>query len=250
MVFNDIHAEQNLIRTLSAMVPLEAGELVFLNGDMVNSASSEYQMCKEVFKLYADYFAHNMPMVFVRGNHEMRESFAQHLLKYILTNSGRFFHCFRYGSVHFTVLDSGNHVMDANDVTSPGLSQFTPYRQEQAAWLAQVIQTPAFKNARYRIVLSHIPLGRSAVGPELDTLWRELLNSGSIDLMICGHTEGYERHDPGDKYNFTTIIGGGPDLEVGGEATAITVRVSAEKLSISIRRSDRSLVEEFAIPVK
>jgi predicted phosphodiesterase len=87
-------------------------------------------------------------------------------------------------------MDSGEDKDDSNKEYG-GLADFARYCKQQQQWLEKEIQSEAFKNAAFRVVLIHIPID---VGPKVELSDRftaavgALFEKGKVDVMICGHT--------------------------------------------------------------
>jgi acid phosphatase type 7 len=94
---------------------------------------------------------------------------------YFPTESGRYYYSFNHGGVHLLLLDSGEHKLDAHPEYSR-LVAFEPYIDEQTKWLERKLRSPAFRAARFRMCLLHIPPvvspGRVHPGP-MDPRQRE-----------------------------------------------------------------------------
>jgi 2',3'-cyclic-nucleotide 2'-phosphodiesterase (5'-nucleotidase family) len=172
----------------------------------------------------------------VRGNHETRGKFARDLKSYLALPGGRFYYAFSHGGVRFVVLDTGEDKEDTHWAYS-GLTSFEAYRQAQAAWLKQEVQTPEFKNARFRILVAHMPFfgnERTRASGAGQASCREnfgpILNEAGIDLHIAGHTHRVDWVAPADGANrFPIVVGGG---SAAGTNTLTRVTVSGDALAI------------------
>ncbi|MFX5956655.1 hypothetical protein ABTF01_19885, partial [Acinetobacter baumannii] len=69
---------------------------------------------------------------------------------------GKYYYAYQWGPVYNIVLDTGEDKPDDAPVYA-GIVDFDSYRREQAAWLEQEMQKPAFKKAPFRVVMMHIP---------------------------------------------------------------------------------------------
>ena len=148
-----------------------------------------------------------LPMVPVRGNHEWRGPVSSEWVRMMgEPESGQPYYAFRYGPDCFVVLDTfedkpdrrpGNSYTDYHDSAS--------YRKQQRVWLEKLVETPLFKDARYRIVLLHC----SAYGPAngFNVQYVRDLTGGLLDrrdpqyrvhLMMGGHLHTYMRGMPGE----------------------------------------------------
>ncbi|MBN1541798.1 metallophosphoesterase family protein, partial [candidate division KSB1 bacterium] len=136
MVFNDVHANSTIMHSLYNQAIEKNTDLVFLNGDLVDSIEDEYNFCRQALNPLAQDFAHRIPLIYVRGNHECRGPHARNFNQYLHSENDNFYYSFSYGAVHFTVLDSGEYLSDSNPTTGDRL-RFEPYRQLQADWLRE-----------------------------------------------------------------------------------------------------------------
>lgn len=245
LVLNDRHEKTKPLRAALRAVNWDAVDLVFLNGDMLNHLEGEEQVYRSLVDPCVESFAKRIPFIYVRGNHEARGYFARNLLRYFPTDTETYFHAFTHGPVRFVVLDSGEDKPDTSKEYS-GLVDFDPYRKNQAQWLAQEIAGRAFKKARFRVVVFHIPPfhGNDWHGErQLRKHWAPLLDKGRVDLLLCGHTHRYARISPEkDQHTYPIVI--------NDDDTAIRLDVSAKEMSGTVTRDDGLLIDRFTLPVK
>jgi acid phosphatase type 7 len=242
VVLNDIHERNAILVSLMKLAESKPYDLVFLNGDILGHIENEPQIIEHVLKPCTDLFASHIPFIYVRGNHETRGRFARRLPEYIGLPDDRYYYAFDHGPVRFVVLDSGEDKFDSSKEYS-GLVDFDRYRDIQQEWLEQEIQSEAFRQAPFRVVLVHMPPEPSEHwhGPmDIYNKWRPVLNQGRIDLMISGHTHRYtvEMPQPGVR-DYPRIIGGGPKA---GEATLIRVNATPDTLDVTMTRDDGQVV--------
>ena len=166
----------------------------------------------------------------------------ENLMDYFPASGGKFYFSYDHGPVHFIVLDSGEDKPDLHPVYA-GIVDFDRYRDEQAKWLKNDVQSPAFQNALYKIVLFHIPpfLNSDWHGPQdVTERWGPILNESDIDLVISGHTHEYAFKKPArDKNAFPIVI---LDQEM-----LLTVDVSTKQLTLKITEANGEVVAPFTI---
>ena len=230
ITLNDRHEKVNVLVNSLKSVKWTNIDLVFLNGDMVNGVKDEIQLYESIIDPCSRFFSTAIPLIYVRGNHDTRGSFARQLLDYFPTDSGRYYYTLNHGSVAFLVLDCGEDKGDENPEYF-GLTDFAPYMRRQAEWLAQVINEPAFQSARFRICFLHIPPYKKPDPKFIRPQWLAdnfipLLNRGKIDLLISAHTHHYAVYPIGfEGMDFPMII--------GSTETVIQCDVSPESVSVS-----------------
>ncbi len=247
IVLNDIHERNAILTSLLKVAMPKDYDLVFLNGDILGHIENQQQVIDHVLRPCAELFAAEMPFVYIRGNHETRGRFARKLPDYIASPGGRYYYAFDHGPVHFIILDGGEDKEDEHWAYS-GLVDFDRYRDAQTQWLRQEIKSDAFTQARYRVVLVHMPPRSSEKwhGPmDMYNKWRPVLNEGRIDLMICGHTHRYAVNAPqAGEYDFPIVIGGGPEA---GKAVVMRVDANQSRLEVTMTRDDGEVVGTYTI---
>jgi len=251
VIFNDLHDKPESITHLWNLVDKERIDLAFFNGDILGHINNEEQITGHLLKTCSEDFATNIPFCFVRGNHETRGRFARNLHRYIANPQGKMYYDFVRGHVHFTVIDTGEDKADDAEVYA-GIVDFDNYRTEQAYWFKnEVSQSAEFQNAKFRVVLMHIPLYNSGDWHgtmHIRELFTDLFNDAEIDMCINGHTHKYGVFEPvTDKYNYPIIIGGGHKK---GNRTVIKLMADRKKLGISMLRDDGVEVGNYKLKTK
>lgn len=204
----DIHGQHDTLTNLLKNVKYGETDFVFFNGDMVSTVESEKQFFEGFMQPAIDQFASQVPVFYIRGNHETRGKFSMDFPQYFPTNSGNLYYSFRQGSVFFIILDGGEDKPDS-DIEYSDLAQFDNYRTEQAQWLEKIIQDKDCKEAKFRVVVIHIPpYGTDWHGAQdIRKKFMPVLNKANISIMLCGHMHSYEYLEPkGGEHNFPIFI--------------------------------------------
>ncbi len=203
-VMNDIHERSEDMRRMCSEVDFSQYDFVVLNGDMRSMTENESQIFDGWLDACVDMFASEVPIVFVRGNHETRGAYADRLFDYFPVRGGHFYHTFEAGGVGFVVLDGGEDKPDS-DIEYCGIAEFDRYREQEAGWLEETI---AAEGDRRRIVFLHIPPGTSTWHGDLhirETLL-PVLEKTSVGLMLSGHTHTYSLHKAGELAPFPILV--------------------------------------------
>lgn len=153
LVMNDIHDRPASIPHLVSLQK-DPYDFVFFNGDVFDYQEDEQQIIDHLLRPAGEAFASGKPFIFTRGNHETRGKFRRELRDYF---DNPWYFAKTWGPVHFTVLDTGEDKEDTHPVYA-GIVNFDEYRREQAEWFKQVAETKAFKKAKFRVVMMHIPV--------------------------------------------------------------------------------------------
>jgi len=238
LVLNDLHEAVDTMRAHMTGAADRPYDLVFFNGDSLSHLESEDQVLGRCLQPASELFASRVPLLLVRGNHETRGAFARDLGRYLALPEGRFYYSFDHGPVHFVVMDTGEDKEDGHWAYS-GLTGFDDYRQEQAEWLAQEVASPAFRQARFRVLVAHMPFygdERTRVeghGPaDCRARWGAILSGSGLDLHIAGHTHRANWVEPAAGANtFPVSVGGG---SAKGSNTRTRVNVSPDRLEVIV----------------
>ena len=205
-VINDVHELSGKMASYLKNNNIKVQDLYFFNGDMVNFLQETSQLYPGFIDTAVYYFAATKPFYYVRGNHETRGYMARELKKWFDYKDDRFYYSFDQGPVHFTVLDCGEDKEDNHRYYS-GLADFDAYRMEELEWLKYEVRTEAFRNARHRIVIIHMPVIKEPKQNHamkfLTDNFGPVLNNAGVDLMISGHTHRnsfYEKKKSGFDY--------------------------------------------------
>ncbi|MGV8963679.1 MAG: metallophosphoesterase [Candidatus Saccharimonadaceae bacterium] len=228
---NDIHDRADMMSEMLKGVNRENTDLVFFNGDMVSTASSEKRIFDGFMDTAVELFASEVPMYLARGNHETRGAFSHQLPNYFPTINNKLYFDFTQGPVHFVVLDGGEDKPDS-DIEYSDLAQFDAYRDTQAEWLKKIVATPEFKNAQYRVVIIHIaPVGSTWHGTlDIQQKFLPILNEANIDIMLCGHEHEFDYIKPSNQVSFPILINDNETyLDVNVDASAMNLVVKSIK---------------------
>ncbi len=223
-------------------------DFALLNGDMMDWIDHEAALVESVLKPASELFAGRVPFYYARGNHDVRGPFARELKRYVTFPEKRFYFARTVGPIRLVVLDSGEDKHDSNKEYF-GLADFDRYRSKQQAWLAREIESTAFKQARYRVVVHHIPPMADPVwhGPDdCFQKWVPLYKRGKVDLFIGGHTHRYQIIRPSAAENrpYAMAIGGGPKQ---GKAVVMKVTADQKQLRLVMIRDDGETVGSYEI---
>ena len=205
VVANDIHDKADKLSTLLDVQPLAEAEMVFYNGDIMSYYSREGQPFKSFIDVSVEKFARHKPFAVVRGNHETRGPLARTYDEFIHnTRDGKYYGLYYFGDTAVVMLDCGEDKDDQHPVYA-GLVDFDNYRLEQAEWLRGVVASKAFRKAKHRIVIMHIPPVTERMAEveynaakvrdlltwpgqvHLGKVILPILNDANIDVMLSGH---------------------------------------------------------------
>ena len=186
----------------------EAKDIAFfgLLGDIVGVSNFDKLIIDEFVKPFRELSGNKVPLVMVRGNHEMYGKEAHRYFDYFPAPhaAGTGYYMFNCGDVCFLVLDCGDNMGRNPKYSVRALWDFDPYMEKQKNWLKQAVKSDSFKNARYRIVLAHgAPLGAKAqylmtrLRAAVDPFFASQAPEYKIHLWLSGHIHRAFRSIPG-----------------------------------------------------
>ena len=130
-----------------------------------------------------------IPVVYTRGNHEIKGEYAEELYKYTGSKNGKFYYTFRLSDIYGIMLDLGeDHDDDWWEYFET--AQFDLYREEQTRWLDDIIAAGEYTNAAYTLAVCHIPIpfvNARHNHEAVKAAWTERLNEIGVDILITGH---------------------------------------------------------------
>jgi hypothetical protein len=130
-----------------------------------------------------------IPVVYARGNHEVKGAYAEELYKYVGSKNQGFYYWFTLSDVFGITLDLGE---DHNGGWWEyyGTDKFAFYHEEQTRFLEKLVEEKPYENYSYTMVACHIPIQFVNSRRDHATVkktWTSLLNQISPDLAVYGH---------------------------------------------------------------
>lgn len=265
-VIADSHQRNPALGMMLAKLQELTPAVAIWNGDATGNFNTTIDDALKAFvHVHPDYpeYAADTPFMFVNGNHDFRGLFNRHLQDLMMfrepderlpryASLGRNF-VQRLGDVALIGLDTGEDKPDAHPFFG-GVAKFEPYRHLQTRWLADAIETPAVKTAKFKVAFCHIPLYDANpahnAGDAIDDgkaaewhrpcaqMWGPLFEKAGVNLVITGHTHRFRHDPPGDGRTWDHIVCGGCDIWGRGAnrkfPTVIEGRVDGGRLVVRV----------------
>lgn len=174
-------------------------DFLILNGDVIDHSGSPEKF-SNIYDICAMLTKGSIPVVFSRGNHDMRGNFAEKFADYTPSQYGNTYYTFRLGSLWGMLLDCGEDKWDDSDEYGFTVACHA-FRERQTEYIKEVIRNAqgeyAAADVKTRLVISHNPFTQQLAVPfnieeDIYREWASLLKEHiKPDLMICGHTHQY-----------------------------------------------------------
>lgn len=238
-----------------------------MGGDMVQSGSDMNDWT--YFLSYASDVFSQIPLMTTIGNHESnftggKAKFYMDILALPQNGPEGFkeeFYSFDYGTVHVTVLNSWalSNEQQLDEAQKTAISD----------WITADLV--AAGNAKFRIVLLHHPayaLANDTVAAAVLSNWVPLLETGKVDLVLCGHQHVYSRSYPMlageiDYVNGITYVMGNSgqkfystadtaysEKTIYSQSTYQIINVNGDTLSLSTYDSAGNLLDSWSTTAK
>ena len=239
-VVTDTHEDLARIRALNKLIDWKTTDFFVHTGDAFHWIDDEEHLFRNWLEPTSAALAHRTPLMYARGNHELRGAFARQLYDYIPNVDGRFYFARDAGPVHLLVIDTGEDKPDDTNVYAD-LNRTTPYRSAELTWLREHLRTASrVRTAPFRVIVMHQPRwGWLADG---NAAWIDAANTGGVDLVIAGHNHKFSYTPPGpdvpQKYHLLVV----------GQDQVARVDATANELSVVVTGTDGKVVHTLKIP--
>lgn len=171
-------------------------DLLIMNGDLPDHSGNVENMIT-IYELAQETTGGNIPIIFSRGNHDMRGNCAEHFTEFTPNDNGNTYYTIRSGGLWALVLDCGEDKDDAR-VEYGNTICCHAFRERETEFIKNVIKNAndeyLAEGVKHRVIICHNPFTRKMKNPfnieeEIYTLWAKLLRENiKPDLMVCGHT--------------------------------------------------------------
>ncbi len=205
----------------------------------------EYEIASKITK-------GEIPIVFARGNHDLRSDFAEDFATYMPNDNGNTYYTFHIGDIWGIVLDCGEDKPDWSIEYGPTVACHD-FRLKQTEYIKQIIDR---KDAEYeadgvkhKLVVVHNPFTRRYpehfnIEEDIYAEWASLLEKYiKPELMICGHTHTLEVNKVGGEKDYlgqpcTVLVSGKPNFE--GERSFCGAGICFVENGIEVTFTDNS----------
>ncbi len=170
-------------------------DFLILNGDILNH-SDNLENILAVYEIAGEITKGNIPVVFARGNHDMRGVYAEKLCECTPCENGVCYYTFRLGSIWGLILDCGEDKDDLHEAYGYTMCCHE-FRKRETEFIKRVIENKKKEyeaiGVEYKMVICHNPFTEQFKSPfdietDIYTEWTKLLRDFvKPDIMLCGH---------------------------------------------------------------
>ncbi|MBQ7548667.1 MAG: metallophosphoesterase [Clostridia bacterium] len=253
VLMSDAHSR--VIEPIKAAKNFGDFDFLIFNGDMQMDSASVKNLLV-IFEIAAALTGGTKPIVFSRGNHDLRGIMAEKHTDYAPDNYGSFYYTFRLGSIWGVVLDCGEDKPDDHPEYG-GTVCCHEYRLNETEFLKKVCDSDSYlaEGIETRIVIAHNPFTRVLPPPfdiEKDTYksWAKMIKEKiKPHAMLCGHIHTEEIYKVGCKYDglgqpCDIIVAGKPDKKY---YAAAGITFGDTKITVDFIDSDNKKLGTFFI---
>ena len=181
-------------------------DLLVLNGDIPDH-SGKAENFTAIHKIAGEITHGELPVIFARGNHDLRGVCAENLADYTPTDNGKSYYTVNLGSIWAAVLDCGEDKPD-DDPEYGHTVCCHDFRVRQTEFLKKTAADPengfGAEDVKYKIVISHNPFPETHRPPfdiekDIYTEWCDILKESiRPDFILSGHVHNCYVTLPGE----------------------------------------------------
>lgn len=216
VVFNDLHANQEtykFLRDTLQQVGIKPDFVIF-NGDCLPEPYDREHAMRLIHNLADPINGAETPIFFIRGNHEIRNYYSAGMHRLIGYPNDKTYGGISWGDTRFMVLDCGEDKADDHKEYA-GFNDFTQLRAEETEFIKQELKNQAFKKAKRRILIGHIPVfGNDDKYQPCRDAWAPLLKQQPFSVAIFAHTHRFKYVEKGlGGATYPVVNGDGPNIK-------------------------------------
>ncbi len=235
-------------------------DLLVMNGDIPDHSGTQENILN-VYYIAEKITGGRIPIVFARGNHDMRGAMAENFAEYTPNENGCTYYSFRMGDMWGLVLDCGEDKDDSSEAYGYMVACHD-FRLRQTEYIKKVIANAeneyAADGVKYKVVIAHNPFTKICNPPfdietEIYSQWVRLLREEiKPDMILCGHLHkttviecGSEEDAHGQPC--PVVIGAKPvKTENGNHYIGAGISLDGE-ITVSYVDSNEKLLEEITL---
>ena len=188
----DYYALSDVHEAVDAAIAAASGEdmdFLVLLGDLVSMVETEAD-CQLANELAHGITGGECPVIYARGNHEIKGEYGELLYKYVGSKNQEYYYYVTLGTDVFAVVADIGEDHDDGWWEYYGTAQFQRYRDAQTEFLEELLEEGMYQDYAYRMAICHIPfsyVGSSRYFEEDCNRWTDIFNEMGMDIGLSGH---------------------------------------------------------------
>ena len=184
-------------------------DFLILNGDILDNSENAEDF-NIIYEIASRITYGEIPIVFARGNHDMRGANSEIYSDYTPNSNGKTYYTFRLGSIWGAVLDCGEDKLDSHPEYGNTVCCHQ-FRLKQTEFIKSIIENAEDEyladGVEYRIIISHIPFTNNfgeeyVIETELYSQWAKLIEDNiKPHIMIQGHVHEVGVYEKGSEFD-------------------------------------------------
>ncbi len=225
-------------------------DFLILNGDIPDHSGKEKNILT-IYELIARITQGTIPVVFSRGNHDMRGKYAEKFAEYTPGDHGNSYYTFRLGDIWGLVLDDGEDKIDAH-LQYANMMCCRDFRKRETEYIKEVIQNAKTEyeaeGINHKIIISHATFTHQEeeslfnIEHDIHAEWVALLREYiKPEMILCGHVHElgvYECGGPKDSHGQPCPVISGSGRYSGPEEYVAGAGIEFSPKGIEIRFTD------------
>ena len=247
IIFNDLHKHSETLEALYNQVKGVDYDFVIFNGDCIDDPANHDEATHFLSELNETVGAADVPVFYLRGNHEIRNAYSIGLRKLFDYVGDKTYGAFNWGDTRIVMLDCGEDKPDDHWVYY-GLNDFSALREAQVYFLKEELASKPFKQATKRVLIHHVPIYGKDVdryNPCLD-LWGGLLAKAPFNVCINAHTHRHAYYPKGgaNGNNFPVMVGGGYRMD---GATVMVLQKKGKDMTLRVLNAKGETLQDLKL---
>lgn len=239
----------------------KAGEhdLLILNGDIPNH-SGDIKYFSAIHCIAGEITKGQYPVIFSRGNHDMRGIYAEQIADHTPTDNGKSYFSVNLGPIWALVLDCGEDKPDTN-VEYGHTICCADFRKRQTEYIKSVCEKAENEylapNVNYRLIISHIPFSLHYNPPfnieeERYADWcNKIKENIHPDLMIAGHIHSCKViHKEDDELHPCDVVSASKPIKGSEDIVCGSFVLSDNTAYVKFIDSQGEIHGEYTLPLK
>ena len=150
-------AHNNIKEPIKAAETFGNIDFLILNGDVIEDSSSPKNFMN-IYVIGSRLTKGEKPIIFSRGNHDLRGNFAEKFAEYTPTHQGNTYYSFRIGNIWGILLDCGEDKNDDHEEYGHTIACHV-FRERQSDFLKNIIKNKESEyeaeGVKHKLVISH-----------------------------------------------------------------------------------------------